>query len=466
MRFNCLATVSAAAVVAVGIVQSANAQQLSRAALVHKIDSIASVPAKSGAVAGMAVAVVRGHDTLLMKGYGFSDLENHVTVTPATVFRIGSVTKQFTSSAIMNLVQQGKLSLDDNITKYLPQVPTHGRTITIRELLNHTSGIPNYTDVPMGLGTVMREDISHDSLVALVKNDSLQFEPGSHFYYNNTGYFILGMLIEKISGKPYPEYLNENLFKPNGLSATTYCDTRRIIPHRAQGYQRGRGGLENSDFISMELPYAAGSLCSTVGDLVAWSVKLNRGGIVTPASFALMTTPVTLTSGRPMPYGFGLMPDTIAGHRVIQHGGGINGFISHVMYLPQDSLAIVVLSNSSPAPSEPTANAIARVVIGAPPIAPTKPKDLPLPAAERAQYVGNYTLTMPDGSPHPVQILEESGALVASIDGEKTKLQYQGGHLFFAPGQGRIGFDVANGAVTGFVLNPGGVRPFEAVRTP
>jgi CubicO group peptidase (beta-lactamase class C family) len=439
--------------------------QARRADLVRTIDSIGGAPVKAGRVAAMAVAVVKGRDTLLYKAYGFADLENRVAATPQSVFRIGSVTKQFTSAAVMQLVEQGKLSLDDDITKYLPQVPTHGRKVLVRHLLNHTSGIPSYTDVPE-FGRVSRLDLPHDSLLAVIAKDSLQFEPGSHVYYNNTGYFILGMLIEKITGKTYGDYLAENIFRPNGLAATTYCDTRRIIPHRAQGYQMGQRGLENAPFLSMDLPYAAGSLCSTIGDLVAWTKLLNDGRIVSAASFREMITSARLTSGRPMNYGFGLMPDTLGGHRVIQHGGGINGFISHVMYLPQDTLTVVVLANTSPAPSEPVATAIARAVLGLPAATPTPPKDLPLSAADRAKYVGNYALTFPDGAPRHVKVVDENDALWLTMTGARAKLQSQGGDVFVAPGQGRLVFDVVNGRATGFQLGAGGVRPLEAVREP
>src|SRR5689334_19448130 len=188
------------------------AQTPSRAALVQHLDSIAGAPVKSGAVAGMAVAFLKGRDTLLIKGYGMADLENQVPVTPQTVFRIGSVTKQFTSAAVMQFVEAEKVSLDDDMSKYIPKYPTRGRKILVRHLLNHTSGIPSYTDVGPVFGTVMRSDLSHDSLVAIIAPDSLMFEPGSHFYYNNTGYFMLGMLIEQVAGKPYGTYLEEKLF--------------------------------------------------------------------------------------------------------------------------------------------------------------------------------------------------------------------------------------------------------------
>jgi CubicO group peptidase (beta-lactamase class C family) len=444
----------------------ASAQQLSRDAIIQKIDSIAAAPTKSGNVAGIAIAVVKGRDTLLMKGYGYADLENQVPVTPQTVFRIGSVTKQFTSAAIMKLIEQGKLSLDDDITKYLPQVPTHGRKILVRHLLNHTSGIPSYTDV-REFGAKARMDLPHDSLLAVVAKDSLQFEPGSHFYYNNTGYYILGMLIEKLTGRTYADHLSETQFTPNGLASTTYCDTKRIITHRAHGYQRGRGGLENADFLSMDLPYAAGSLCSTVGDLVAWTRRLHGGAIVTPASFRQMTTPAKLTSNRHMPYGYGLMPDTLGAHRSVAHGGGINGFISSLIHFPDDSLTIAVLANTTPAPSDQIAANVARVVFGLPlPSAPQPPKDLTLAAPDRVRYVGNYDVTFPDGTHRTLRVVEENERLVLVDGSARLRMQAQGDDVFFVPGQGRVTFDIANGKATGFVLNGSSVRPLEAVRRP
>ena len=454
-----------AALLACLVVPPANAQ--SRRRLVARLDSIAAAPVKAGNVAGLAVAVVRGRDTLLKRGYGFADLENNVRVTPKTVFRIGSITKQFTSSAVMQLVEQGKIGLDDDITKYLPNIPTHGRRILVRHLLNHTSGIPSYTDIGPRFGQVVRMDLAHDSLVAIIANDSLLFEPGTHFYYNNTGYYVLGMLLEKVTGKPYGEYLAEHLFTPLGLKGTTYCDTRRLIPNRAQGYDRGRDGFTNADYISMDLPYAAGSLCSTVEDLVAWTTKVAGGQVVSAASYSEMTTPVRFATGRPMTYGFGLASDTLGGRRVISHGGGINGFVSQLTYLPQDSLIVAVLTNTASAAASTVADAIVRAVIGVPVVAQTPPKDLPLTAEERARYVGDYDQTRPDGSRRRIRIVEENGSLMFRIDSTRSaRLMSQGGNTFVVaqPVGGRIIVDVIDGRVTGFVTAGG--RPLEAVRVP
>ncbi|MCC6316557.1 MAG: beta-lactamase family protein [Gemmatimonadaceae bacterium] len=441
------------------------AQAPSRAALVQRLDSIAGAPVAAGSVAGMAVAVVRGRDTLLLKGYGLADLENQVPATPQSVFRIGSVTKQFTAAAVMQLVEQGKVSLDDDMAKFLPRYPTRGKRITVRHLLNHTSGIPSYTDVGATFGAVIRSDLSHDSLVALIAPNALMFEPVSHFYYNNTGYYMLGMLIEQVTGKSYSDWLAAQMFAPLGLPGTTYCDTRKLIPRRAHGHDRGAQGLVNTSFISMDLPYAAGSLCSTVVDLVRWTDHLASGRVVSSASYGAMTSPVPLTSGRPMTYGFGLTVDTLGAHRVVSHGGGINGFISSLVHLPQDSLIIAVLANTSPAPADQVAMALARATLGLPPATPPgPPKDLAIAAADRAKFAGSYDLTRPDGTRNPVRIFEENGQLMIQSDGERAvRLMSQGGDVFIAPGVGRVAFDVAGARVTGFVLG-GGARRLEAVR--
>jgi len=461
-RNACILT-TAAALLTLG----APARAQSRAALVARLDSIASAPVKSGSVTGLAVAVVKGRDTLLMRGYGLADLENQVPVTPQTVFRIGSITKQFTSAAVMQLVEQDKINLDDDITKYLPNVPAHGRRVLVRHLLNHTSGIPSYTDVGPRFATVMRLDLAHDSLVAIVARDSLMFEPGTHFYYNNTGYYVLGMLLEKVTGKPYGDYLAERLFTPNGLTSTMYCGTRRLIPHRAQGYERTSNGFVNADFISMDLPYAAGSLCSTVGDLVAWTGKLASGQIVAASSYREMTTPVRFATGRPMTYGFGLSADTLGGRRIISHGGGINGFTSQLTYVPQDSIVVAALGNTASEAPGVVANAIVRALLGLPTVAAQTPKELPLTAEERARYVGTYDQTRPDGTKRRIRILEENGQLMFRVDSARVgRLLSQGSHVFAiaAPIGGRITFDVVNGAATGFVTLGG--RPLEAVRVP
>ncbi|HEY2856654.1 MAG TPA: serine hydrolase domain-containing protein [Gemmatimonadaceae bacterium] len=457
------AVVTATLLLTVGTL--AEAQKPSRGALVSQIDSLATAALRNGPVAGLSVAVVKGQDTLVMKGYGLADVENDVPATASTVYRIGSITKQFTSAAVMQLVEQGKVNLDDDLTKYFPNFPTHGQRILVRHLLNHTSGIPSYTDIP-GFGRVITLDLPHDSLLAMVGRDSLMFAPGSGFYYNNSGYYMLGVLIEKVTGRKYGDYLTQHLFEPLGLHSTYYCATAPLIKHRAQGYATEKGKLVNASYIDMGLPFAAGSLCSTVGDLVKWEHALFSGKVVSATSLAQMTTPAKLTSNRPMPYGFGLAPDTVGGHRAVGHGGGINGFISHEEIYPSDSLTVVVLANTAPAPSQGIARNAARLVLGLPLMkGPSVPTEIALDSAQRARYVGNYSLQNPDASRVPARVVDENGHLMLEAHGQRGQLLAVGPDVFAVKGQpgARVMFTLSNGKATEFLLDQG-MRPLAARR--
>ena len=326
------------------------------------IDSLAKAFIAAREAPGVSVVVVRGRDTLVSQGYGLIDLENSVAATPHSVYRIGSITKQFTSAAVMQQVEAGKVRLDDSIGAYLPSLPARWRPATVRQLLNHTSGIPSYTDLGPRWMKHMGEPMSPDSLVGWTANDSLNFAPGTGWRYDNTGYVVLGMLVEKVSGKSYAQYLKERLFTPLGLNETMYCSNAPIIPHRAQGYGKDSSGWRNATFIDMSQPFSAGALCSSALDLARWNQALGSGRVVGAASYQLMTTP----SGTAMPrhYGFGLVSDTLAGHRIIQHGGGIPGFSTANAWFPDDSLSVTVLPNGEAARPDRLLSNIARAVFG------------------------------------------------------------------------------------------------------
>jgi CubicO group peptidase (beta-lactamase class C family) len=420
-----------------------------------------------GPSAGLSLAVVKGRDTLVMKGYGSANVELDVPATERTVHRIGSVAKQFTSAAVMQLVEQGKLRLDDTLGALLPQVPAHWRPITLRQLMNHTSGIPSYTDFPR-LRAYFATGLPRDSMIARLRGDSLMFAPGTGFYYNNTAYYLLGMIIEKVAGRPYAEHLRERVLAPLGLASTTYCATGPILKGRASGYAVANGALVNADYIDMDIPYAAGALCSTVGDLVAWTQALASGRVVSPASYQAMTTPVALKSVRPMTYGFGLGRDTLGGRRVVQHGGGIPGFSAHLTHMPDDSLVVAVLANSASTPSSELAVNIARVVIGLPlQRGPAPLADLPTTAAERSALVGRYRVAQPDGTREDAEVLEENGQLMLRLGGRPAlRLQRQQGQVFAPAGQPgvRVRFETAgNGRATGFLIDRAS-RPLPATR--
>jgi CubicO group peptidase (beta-lactamase class C family) len=404
------------------------AAQVPRARVVATIDSLAAAFLADGPAAGVSVAVVKGRDTVLMKGYGFADLENEVRAGPQTVYRIGSITKQFTSAAIMRLVEQGKLALDDTLGKMLPGVASSWQGVTLRRLLNHTSGIHSYTSAGPRWQRRWREDLSPDTIVGLVRDDTLDFRPGAQWRYNNTGYVLLGMIIERASGKTYATYLEEEFYRPLGLSQTYYCSQRPIIKHRAQGYSRARNQLVNAEYLSMTQPFSAGALCSTVGDLVAWQRALVGGRVVRPASYIAMTTPEALADGKPLTYGYGLGVGRLQDHRKVSHGGGIHGFTTELAYYPNDTLHVVVLANTEANP-ERLADQIARVALGLP--LRTPPVGITLIAAERARYVGAYTMRSPTGQTVPIRVFEQGDALMGQIGGnDPARFVALGNHTF------------------------------------
>jgi CubicO group peptidase (beta-lactamase class C family) len=331
--------------------------------LVGKIDSLAGATLASGTVASLAIGVKHGDDLLVAKGYGMADLENAVPAKAETVYRIGSITKQFTAAAIMQLVEEGKIGLDDPMTRFLPDFPTQGHEVTIRHLLTHTSGIKSYTGLDAWSPKITL-DLSDQELVDLFKNEPFDFAPGEQFLYNNSGYYLLGMIIAEASGEGYRDYLNDHLFEPLGLSGSYYCDERPIIPWRAEGYDAVEGELANDEYLSMNQPGAAGALCSTVPDLLTWTEALTSGQVVSPESYAQMTTPFTLNDGSKTGYGFGLGVGNLEGNPMVSHGGGINGFVTSLARFPEADLDVVVLSNTpGPHPGQ-VSELIARWALG------------------------------------------------------------------------------------------------------
>jgi D-alanyl-D-alanine carboxypeptidase len=452
---------------------AAGAQQApqSRPELVRQIDSLVNDYLTGGPTASAAVAVVRGTDTIVMRGYGYADIAAKRPAGPTTVYEIGSITKQFTSSAIMRLVEQGKINLDDDLSKYVPGFPLHGRHVTIRELLNHTSGIHNYTAEP-AWQTHWAEDLTTDSIVGFVKRDTLDFAPGTRWSYSNTGYVLLGMVVEKASGKPYATYLDEQFFKPLGLRQTRYCPSHAPDATFATGYSVKAGQLVPSAYLSMTHPFSAGALCSTVRDFLVWQRALNNSSrVVSAHSYALMTTPDTLANGTRLTYGFGLQVSQIGSHRMVSHGGGINGFTTAQLWVPDDTLSVIMFTNTDGRSPDGAAVNIARAVLGLPFVQPRRaPPAVALDPALRDQVVGTYEFKMPTGGTMTIHVYTEGGRLMSKADGPGQgafPLVYYGNNTFgagFDPSM-RLAFVIENGRATRASLTQGG-GTMEGMRKP
>jgi CubicO group peptidase (beta-lactamase class C family) len=419
------------------------AQPASPSRLVFVTDSLVTHELAAGPTAGVAVAIMQGRALTYARGYGLADVERRVPVRVETVFRLGSVTKQFTAAAVLQLVEQGKLRLDDEITKYLPDAPVQGRRVTIHQLLNHTSGIKNYTSLGPETSDLFRLDLSPTRLLAMVASHPPDFEPGTSWLYNNTGFYLLGLLIEKISGESYPHYLAHHIFEPLGLRNLTYCDDRAVVPFRAHGYDRRRdGGFVNAAPMSMAVPYSAGSLCGTVLDLVRWRRALTDGRVVSAASYQKMIEPAVLANGWRTNYAYGLARYRLGGElEVIRHGGTINGFQANLLYLPKADLIVAVLANTSGSDPVGLGDQIAAAAVG---LQLAEPMDQPLTAAAAARYVGDYQL-----GPFRLEVRWNNGRLVAGPPGFPlpARLVWQGGDRFLARPVYAFGFYGAEATV-------------------
>src|SRR5580693_9016510 len=302
-----------------------------------RLDQIAQSYATNNHFMG-TVLVAKADQVLLSKGYGMANLEWDILNSPSTKFRLGSVTKQFTAASILLLQERGKLKVEDPVKKYMPDAPAAWDKITIFHVLTHTSGIPSFTGFADYKQTEPFET-TPEKLVARFRDKPLEFAPGEKWNYSNSGYVLLGYLVEKISGQSYATFVQENIFTPLDMKDSGYDSNSKIIPHRASGYTPSKDCPVNAGFIHMSIPFSAGSLYSTTEDLLKWERGLFGGKVLQAASLQKMTTPFKHD------YAFGLGVHTTAGHKVIEHNGGIEGFNTDLAYYPDDQLTVVVLGN-------------------------------------------------------------------------------------------------------------------------
>ncbi len=294
-------------------------------------------------IPGVSLAVIKDGKPLIVKGYGLANIEHNVPVKPETIFQSGSVGKQFTAFAVMLLVEEGKIALDDKIGKYLGDVPPGWTDVTVRHLLTHTGG---FTDYPPKFD--YRRDYTEDDLFKMIKETPLAFAPGEKWQYSNLGYVTLGIIVRKASGKFYGDLLTERVFKPLGMSTARVISEHDIVPNRAAGYELRNGELKNQEWVSPTLNTTAdGALYLSLTDMIKWEDALAGGKLLSKQGFEQMWSRVKLKNGKEHPYGFGWMIRTVNGHKVIEHGGAWQGFKSMIARYPDNKLTIIAFANSA-----------------------------------------------------------------------------------------------------------------------
>lgn len=379
--------------------------------------------------AGAVALVVKNGKVLYRKAFGMANMELGVKMKPENVFRIGSITKQFTASAILKLRDEGKLSLDDDITKYIADYPTHGHQITIKHLLTHTSGIKSYTGMDTWDAEVRKKDFTPLELIDFFKDQPMDFDPGEEWRYNNSAYFILGHIIEVMSGATYETYIDSTFFKPLKMSNSYYGSPSRIIKDRAYGYDKRDGELINADFLSMTQPYAAGSLLSTVDDLYKWYSSVMEDKVISKASRIEAQSTYQLNNGEKTGYGYGWGVGNIQGSPMISHGGGINGYLTSSIFLPEEKLFVAVFSNCNCNSPGDIATKMAAMAIGK----PFSWKPITLPEEVMRSYEAVYG---PDKKNQRIITFEDGQLFSMRTGGNKFKISPFKKDQFFFEGGG------------------------------
>lgn len=392
---------------------------------------------------GAAVIAVRDGKVVYRKAVGMADLELGVPLSPDSVFRLGSVTKQFTAVAILMLAEEGKLALSDPITKFLPDYPTQGHVITVEHLLTHTSGIQSYTGMPGWMTTKIQADLSLTELIDGFKKEPMEFAPGTRWNYDNSGYVLLGAIIEKAAGTSYSTFLKRRIFAPLGMSSTNYGGDGEIIPRRVHGYSRGPGGDANARYLSMTQPHAAGALVSTVDDLAAWDAALYTEKLVKQALLERAWTPYVLADGKATTYGYGWSVGSLRGRKTVEHGGGIFGFSTYVLRIPKERVFVAVLCNSDAPKTDPgiVARKAAALVLGDP-----FPENVAVPVAPDvlARYGGVYEI-------------DKDSRRTVIVEGDRVFTQRTGGARAEAKPRSTTEFFYENSITTfRFVTGPDG----------
>jgi CubicO group peptidase (beta-lactamase class C family) len=396
---------------------------------------------------GCAVGVEAPGRDIWTAAYGMADLEHAAANTPATVFEAGSVSKQFTAAAVLLLVERGQVSLDDNVRKYFPELPEYQRPITVRQLLNHTSGLRDWGEVEniAGWPRTTREYTHAHVLEIISRQISLNYPPGDAWSYTNSGYNLAAMLVERVSGGTLQAFCNKEFFEPLGMASTQWRDDfRRIVPNRAIAYEkRGSDWRQNMPFEDI---YGNGGLLTTVGDLLKWNRNI-RDGKLHPSIFALMQKPGSLSDGRAIGYGFGLFLQDFQGFAEISHGGATAGYRAWLGRIPSKGLSVAILCNAASANAPQFAYRIARLYLGlSSPAPPVPPNDI---------HPGLYRNVRDHST---VKVERTNGALTFDTWPVSAKVRFVGGQMLVS--NPTYGEDIWERVEP---WNPSDLRPFAGV---
>lgn len=425
--------------IALATLAASTAAAQSSGTLADRLDSIAGAGVRQGRAVGMVAAVVRGADTLLFTPYGKADVEWDVPMAVDAMFEVGSIAKQFAAAAILRLKDAGKLSLDDPITKWLPDLGTSGNGVTLRRMLSHTSGL----DVQERDVDLFNPRFPRDSATRLMKLGPFQFPTGTAQAYNNSAFWLLGLVVEKAGGMKYEDYLKKQIFEPLGMTRSMYCDSYASVPRRAHGYHMLPMGIRRPPTVNYALVFAPGAVCSTAADLVTWLQALHGGKVLSPESYAEMTTPATLADGTPLQYGLGIkVGEDYRGLRYIGHGGTAPGFRADATWYPDAKMAVVVLMNTSPAPLSPgdVGGELARAVL------PGPRQELTYYTGDPAPFVGTYRHVVGGNRAFTIEVTQSpAGLAFAPSGGRPEPLPWAGGLTFYAQENVTLTFRRANG---------------------